>query len=42
VTVSRHDGVTVPRKFSDYDVKIDDENLPAGVTVERKYMDDAS
>ena len=34
VHVNRVDGVTVPRKYSDYTVKID-ENLPAGVTCER-------
>lgn len=28
------DGVTVPREFSDYTVKVDKENLPAGITLE--------
>lgn len=34
VHVNRVDGVTVPRKYSDYTVKID-ESLPVGVTCER-------
>ena len=41
VKVSRKNGVAVPRKYSDYDFKVDEDNLPAGVTVERKYRDDA-
>lgn len=42
VKVSRKDGITVPRKYSDYDVKVDTGNLPAGVTVDFKYRDNAS
>ena len=42
VKVSRREGVTVPRKFSDYAVSIDEENMPAGVTIEHKYRDDVS
>ena len=41
VNVSRKDSVTVPRAYSDYIVKVDETNLPNGVTVEFKYRDDA-
>ena len=34
VTVKKVDGVTVPRKFSDYTVTVS-EDLPEGVTCER-------
>jgi CRISPR-associated protein Csd2 len=40
VKVARRDGVAVPRKFSDYVINVDTENLPTGVTVVRKYHDD--
>ena len=42
VKISRRDGVTVPRKFSDYKVMIDEDKLPIGITIEHKYRDDAS
>ena len=40
VKVSRGDGVSVPRKYADYVVTVDTDNLPAGVTAELKYQDD--
>jgi CRISPR-associated protein Csd2 len=36
VKVKRKDGVQVPRAFEDYEVAIDDKNLPAGVTLIRR------
>jgi CRISPR-associated protein Csd2 len=41
VKVSRKNGITVARKYLDYDFTVDENNLPAGVTIERKYRDDA-
>jgi CRISPR-associated protein Csd2 len=35
VQVSRREGVSVPRHFSDYEVTVDQESLPPGVTVTR-------
>jgi CRISPR-associated protein Csd2 len=35
VTVSRKPEVKVPRSFADYDVTVDEANLPAGVTILR-------
>jgi len=40
VKVSRRDGIPVPRKFSDYAIILDTDNLPTGVAVIRKYLDD--
>jgi len=40
VRVSRNETVSVPRSYSDYSVSVDDNNLPLGVTVIRKYRDD--
>ena len=34
VKVNKKIGVDFPRQFSDYEVTIDKENLPAGVTIE--------
>lgn len=36
VKVSCNDGVEVPRSYSDYNVEVDDDNLPVGVTCIRK------
>lgn len=36
VKVMRKDGVQVPRAFGDYEVTIDDKNMPAGVTLIRR------
>jgi len=36
VSVKPKDGIIVPRKFSDYDVSIDRENLPDGVSIIEK------
>jgi CRISPR-associated protein Csd2 len=36
VRVKRKDGVQVPRAFGDYEVAIDDRNLPAGITLIRR------
>jgi len=36
VKVSLKNGATVPRDFSDYEVNVDDDDLPSGVTLERK------
>lgn len=36
VTVKRNDGVDVPRSFSDYDVMIDESQIPEGVTLIRR------
>jgi len=33
VQVKRKDGVEVPRRFSDYEVRVDETNMPAGVTL---------
>jgi CRISPR-associated protein Csd2 len=41
IKISHKDDVTVPRRYSDYVVKVDTDNLPIGVTVDRKYRDDA-
>lgn len=41
VKVTRRDGVAVPRQYADYAVTVNTENLPAGVTVELKYWDEA-
>ena len=35
VTARKRDGVVAPRQFSDYDVRIGDGDLPAGVTLSR-------
>ena len=35
VQVSRREGVSVPRHFSDYEVTVNQEGLPEGVTVTR-------
>ncbi len=35
VKIERKEGVSVPREFSDYDVTLYGDDLPAGVTVER-------
>jgi len=40
VEALRKDDVKVPRKYSDYVVTINEDNLPAGVTIDRKYRDD--
>ncbi len=40
VRVARKEGVTVPRKFSDYTLNIDADNLPSGVKIDVKYRDD--
>ena len=34
--IKRKDGIDVPRSFSDYDVNIDETNMPAGVTLIRR------
>jgi len=39
VRVVRKDGIAVPRKYSDYEVTVDEDSLPAGVTIDRKYQD---
>jgi CRISPR-associated protein Csd2 len=36
VSVKRKDGVSVPRKYGDYEVSVDTDSLPQGVTIERK------
>ena len=36
VQIKRRDGVEVPRNFSDYEVAVDDNAMPAGVTLSRK------
>ncbi len=36
VTVTKKPGVEVPRAFSDYDLTIDEANLPTGVTLHRR------
>ena len=36
VKIAKKDGVTVPRKFADYDVTIDNSAIPAGVEVVEK------
>jgi CRISPR-associated protein Cas7/Csd2 subtype I-C len=36
VKVKRKDGVQVPRAFADYEVAIDDRNLPAGIKLIRR------
>lgn len=35
VSLKRRDGVAAPRAFTDYEVKVDDAGLPAGVTLTR-------
>ena len=40
VDVSRKGSVDVPRSYADYEVTINENNLPEGVTLERKYRDD--
>lgn len=35
VTAEKKDGVTVPRAYSDYTVRVDDATLPAGVSCQR-------
>ena len=35
IHVAKKDGVVVPRNYSDYDVTVDTENMPNGVTCER-------
>ena len=42
VKISRGDDVAVSREYSDYVVTFDTDNVPTGVTVERKYRDDVS
>ena len=34
VKINKKNGIEFPRKFEDYDVTIDMENLPVGVTIE--------
>jgi CRISPR-associated protein Csd2 len=41
VSVQRKEDTVVPRKYSDYTVLVDETALPAGVSIERKYRDDA-
>lgn len=36
VTVHRRDDGAVPRAFADYEVRVDDGDLPSGVTIERR------
>lgn len=36
VTVKRRESVEVPRSFADYQIRVDDNNMPAGVTLERR------
>lgn len=36
VTIKKKDDVEVPRAFSDYELKIDEANLPSGVTLHRR------
>jgi len=36
IRVQRREGVEVPRKFTDYDISVDETNLPAGVALIRK------
>jgi len=36
ITINRKEGVTVPRGFGDYEVSVDETNLPAGVALIRK------
>jgi CRISPR-associated protein Csd2 len=40
VIVSRREGVSVPRKYTDYVVTVDTGDFPDGVTAELKYQDD--
>jgi CRISPR-associated protein Csd2 len=40
VRVTRKEGVTVPREYSDYVLTINENNLPDGVTIERRYCED--
>jgi CRISPR-associated protein Csd2 len=41
VKVTRREGVTIPRTYSDYVLaELRKEDMPSGVTVERKYSDD--
>lgn len=35
ITIDRKDGVEVARKFQDYEVRVDDASLPAGITLTR-------
>ena len=39
VRVSRRDDILIPRKYSDYIVEVDNDNLPSGVTIDWKYCD---
>jgi CRISPR-associated protein Csd2 len=39
ITVKRKAGVTAARSYADYDVNINESDLPAGVTLVRKYSD---
>jgi len=39
VKALRKDGIAVPRKYSDYEITVDENNLPVGVTIDRKYRD---
>jgi len=41
VKVARKDNVAVPRRFADYEVTIDTENMPAGVEALFMYQDNA-
>jgi CRISPR-associated protein Csd2 len=36
VRVKRREGVSVPRSFSDYEIQVDQEAMPAGVSLERR------
>ncbi len=36
ITVNRKDGVAVPRGFRDYEIRIDGDGLPEGVSLERR------
>jgi len=39
VSVKLRDGLKVPRAYSDYEIAINETNLPEGITIERKYTD---
>ena len=41
VTVSRKDSATIPRMYADYAVALDEEDMPDGVTVEKKIWKSA-
>jgi len=39
LVISLRDGVVSPRNYDDYEIIVDDENLPEGITIERVYSD---